>query len=105
VLTPRRSPDLASEYRYREGPVDRSGLTILISQSGETADTLASLRNVQEVVTRGGRLILMGQKRAAEEASLRPSTSLQCRTRTPISRRSSMPIMGTDADQPRNLAK
>ncbi len=39
--------DVASEYRYREAPVDRGGLTIVISQSGETADTLASLRYVQ----------------------------------------------------------
>ena len=30
-----------SEYRYREAPVDKGGLTIVISQSGETADTLA----------------------------------------------------------------
>ena len=40
--------DVASEYRYREAPVGRNGLTIVISQSGETADTLASLRYVQE---------------------------------------------------------
>ncbi|MBV9290322.1 MAG: glutamine--fructose-6-phosphate transaminase (isomerizing) [Hyphomicrobiales bacterium] len=40
--------DVASEYRYREAPVEKGGLTIVISQSGETADTLASLRYVQE---------------------------------------------------------
>ena len=40
--------DVASEYRYREAPVDDGGLTIVVSQSGETADTLASLRYVQE---------------------------------------------------------
>ena len=40
--------DLASEYRYRDAPVDRGGLTIVVSQSGETADTLASLRYVKE---------------------------------------------------------
>ena len=40
--------DVASEYRYREAPVDRNGLSIVISQSGETADTLASLRYVKE---------------------------------------------------------
>jgi glutamine---fructose-6-phosphate transaminase (isomerizing) len=39
--------DVASEYRYREAPVDDAGLTIVISQSGETADTLASLRYVK----------------------------------------------------------
>ena len=40
--------DVASEYRYREAPVDRNGLTIVISQSGETGDTLASLRYVKD---------------------------------------------------------
>jgi glucosamine--fructose-6-phosphate aminotransferase (isomerizing) len=40
--------DVASEYRYREPPVDRGGLTIFVSQSGETADTLASLRYASE---------------------------------------------------------
>jgi glutamine---fructose-6-phosphate transaminase (isomerizing) len=41
--------DVASEFRYREAPVDRGGLTIVVSQSGETADTLASLRYVREL--------------------------------------------------------
>ncbi|SFV17634.1 SIS domain-containing protein, partial [Methylobacterium sp. 174MFSha1.1] len=36
--------DVASETRYREPPLEKDGLTIVISQSGETADTLASLR-------------------------------------------------------------
>ena len=40
--------DVASEYRYREAPVDDGGLTIVVSQSGETADTLASLRYVKD---------------------------------------------------------
>jgi glutamine---fructose-6-phosphate transaminase (isomerizing) len=40
--------DVASEHRYREAPVEKNGLTIVISQSGETADTLASLRYVKD---------------------------------------------------------
>ncbi|MGH1350200.1 MAG: glutamine--fructose-6-phosphate transaminase (isomerizing) [Methyloligellaceae bacterium] len=36
--------DVASEFRYREAPLPVNGLSIFISQSGETADTLASLR-------------------------------------------------------------
>jgi glucosamine--fructose-6-phosphate aminotransferase (isomerizing) len=36
--------DIASEFRYREAPLPKSGLAIVISQSGETADTLAALR-------------------------------------------------------------
>jgi glutamine---fructose-6-phosphate transaminase (isomerizing) len=36
--------DIASEFRYREAPMTKDGLAIVISQSGETADTLAALR-------------------------------------------------------------
>jgi glucosamine--fructose-6-phosphate aminotransferase (isomerizing) len=36
--------DVASEFRYRTPPLDRTGLGLLVSQSGETADTLAALR-------------------------------------------------------------
>ncbi len=46
--------DLASEFRYRDPLVDTSSLVILISQSGETADTLAALR---EAKARGARVL------------------------------------------------
>ncbi|WP_334176483.1 glutamine--fructose-6-phosphate transaminase (isomerizing) [Pseudoxanthobacter sp.] len=36
--------DVASEFRYREAPLTPRGLSLFVSQSGETADTLASLR-------------------------------------------------------------
>jgi glutamine---fructose-6-phosphate transaminase (isomerizing) len=36
--------DVASEFRYREPPLEDGGLSLFISQSGETADTLAALR-------------------------------------------------------------
>lgn len=36
--------DVASEFRYREAPLDAGDLSLFISQSGETADTLAALR-------------------------------------------------------------
>jgi len=36
--------DIASEFRYREAPLSKGDLAIFISQSGETADTLAALR-------------------------------------------------------------
>ena len=39
--------DIASEFRYREAPLDGREAAIFISQSGETADTLAALRHVQ----------------------------------------------------------
>jgi glucosamine--fructose-6-phosphate aminotransferase (isomerizing) len=40
--------DVASEYRYREVPLDAGGLAIFVSQSGETADTLATLRYAKQ---------------------------------------------------------
>ncbi|MFL5120821.1 MAG: glutamine--fructose-6-phosphate transaminase (isomerizing) [Microvirga sp.] len=47
--------DVASEFRYREPPMEEGQLALFISQSGETADTLASLRYAkaqgQHVVT------------------------------------------------------
>jgi glucosamine--fructose-6-phosphate aminotransferase (isomerizing) len=36
--------DVASEFRYREPPVEKGSAALFISQSGETADTLAALR-------------------------------------------------------------
>jgi glucosamine--fructose-6-phosphate aminotransferase (isomerizing) len=36
--------DVASEFRYREPPLGKAGAALFISQSGETADTLAALR-------------------------------------------------------------
>ncbi len=40
--------DIASEFRYRSAPLGEGGLSIFVSQSGETADTLASLRYARE---------------------------------------------------------
>jgi glucosamine--fructose-6-phosphate aminotransferase (isomerizing) len=40
--------DVASEFRYREAPMSPGGLAVFISQSGETADTLATLRYARE---------------------------------------------------------
>ena len=40
--------ELASEFRYRKMPLNRKALVIVVSQSGETADTLAALRLAKE---------------------------------------------------------
>ena len=40
--------ELASEFRYRKPLLDKNGLVIVVSQSGETADTLAALRLAKE---------------------------------------------------------
>ncbi|MDT8440078.1 MAG: glutamine--fructose-6-phosphate transaminase (isomerizing) [Desulfuromonadales bacterium] len=46
--------DIASEFRYRDPVITPRTLTVVISQSGETADTLAALREAQ---TRGGKVV------------------------------------------------
>jgi glucosamine--fructose-6-phosphate aminotransferase (isomerizing) len=40
--------DVASEFRYRAPPMPEGGLGLMLSQSGETADTLAALRYMRE---------------------------------------------------------
>ena len=39
--------EYASEFRYRNPPIDRNTIVIAITQSGETADTLAALREIE----------------------------------------------------------
>ena len=46
--------DTSSEFRYRDPIVDRKSLVIAISQSGETADTLAAIR---EAKSRGAKIV------------------------------------------------
>lgn len=46
--------DIASEFRYRDPLIDKHTLTVIISQSGETADTLAALR---EAKNKGSRVV------------------------------------------------
>jgi len=41
--------ELASEYRYRKHPLSQKGALLAVSQSGETADTLAALRLAKEL--------------------------------------------------------
>ena len=44
--------DLASEFRYREPIIDEEVLVLVISQSGETADTLAAMREAKRLGAR-----------------------------------------------------
>ena len=52
--------EIASEFRYREPPMDSNGLTIFISQSGETADTLAALRHCKSLGQRTISIVNVG---------------------------------------------
>jgi glutamine---fructose-6-phosphate transaminase (isomerizing) len=70
------SVEIASEYRYRDSVPDPRALVVAISQSGETADTLAALRHAQS----------LGHKRTlaicnVPESSLTRSSSLRFLTR------------------------
>jgi len=40
--------DVASEFRYRDTPFEAGNLAVFVSQSGETADTLATLRHAKQ---------------------------------------------------------
>lgn len=40
--------DIASEFRYRKSPMPKNGVMVVISQSGETADTLAAMNYAKE---------------------------------------------------------
>ena len=44
--------DIASEFRYREPPLSPNAIALFVSQSGETADTLAALRHARDKVAR-----------------------------------------------------
>jgi len=60
--------DIASEFRYRETPLDPGGLALFISQSGETADTLASLRYCAEHQQAIGAIVNVPSSTIAREA-------------------------------------
>jgi len=48
--------DIASEFRYRAAPLPKNGATLVISQSGETADTLAAMRYARD---QGNKLLVV----------------------------------------------
>ena len=60
--------DVASEFRYRELPLAGDELALFISQSGETADTLASLRYCKENGVKTGALVNVTGSTIAREA-------------------------------------
>ncbi|CAA7612513.1 glutamine--fructose-6-phosphate transaminase (isomerizing) [Magnetospirillum sp. SS-4] len=60
--------DIASEFRYRTPPMEADGLAIFISQSGETADTLAALRYCREHGQRTLALVNVPESTISREA-------------------------------------
>ena len=62
--------DVASEFRYREPVLEEGGLSLFISQSGETADTLAALRHCKEQGQTIGVVVNVPTSSMAREADL-----------------------------------
>ncbi|AOL24178.1 glucosamine--fructose-6-phosphate aminotransferase (isomerizing) [Erythrobacter litoralis] len=62
--------DVASEFRYREPVLEEGGLALFISQSGETADTLAALRHCREQGQTIGVVVNVPTSTMAREADL-----------------------------------
>ncbi|MEQ8388440.1 MAG: glutamine--fructose-6-phosphate transaminase (isomerizing) [Alphaproteobacteria bacterium] len=60
--------EIASEFRYREAPMDARGLALFISQSGETADTLAALRYARTQGQVVGAVVNVPESSMAREA-------------------------------------
>ncbi|MDR4305322.1 glutamine--fructose-6-phosphate transaminase (isomerizing) [Chelatococcus sambhunathii] len=62
--------DIASEFRYREPPLAAGSLALLISQSGETADTLATLRHCKAKGMKIGAVVNVPTSTIAREADV-----------------------------------
>ncbi|MGB4828381.1 MAG: glutamine--fructose-6-phosphate transaminase (isomerizing) [Paracoccaceae bacterium] len=62
--------DIASEFRYRDPVLSPTSMAIFVSQSGETADTLAALRHVKDRVARVVSVINVPTSSIARESDL-----------------------------------
>src|SRR3546814_7386247 len=62
--------DIASEFRYRAPVLEEGGMALFISQSGETADTLAALRHAAENGQKTAVVVNVASSSMAREADL-----------------------------------
>ncbi|QOL80655.1 glutamine--fructose-6-phosphate transaminase (isomerizing) [Pseudooceanicola spongiae] len=62
--------DVASEFRYREPPITEKTVAIFVSQSGETADTLAALRYCRDKADRVVSVVNVAESSIARESDL-----------------------------------
>jgi glutamine---fructose-6-phosphate transaminase (isomerizing) len=62
--------DIASEFRYRDMPLSKKSLALFVSQSGETADTLASLRHCKEAGLTIGSIVNVRESTIARESNV-----------------------------------
>ncbi|MDZ4094559.1 MAG: glutamine--fructose-6-phosphate transaminase (isomerizing) [Paracoccaceae bacterium] len=62
--------DIASEFRYREPPLSPTSWSLFVSQSGETADTLAALRYTRDKVAKVVSVVNVSTSSIARESDL-----------------------------------
>ncbi|SFX23957.1 glutamine--fructose-6-phosphate transaminase [Paracoccus pantotrophus] len=62
--------DVASEFRYREPPLSPKSWALFVSQSGETADTLAALHYARDKVARTVGVVNVGTSAIARDADI-----------------------------------
>ena len=62
--------DIASEFRYREPPLSPQSWAMFVSQSGETADTLAALHYCRDKVARTVGVVNVGTSAIARESDI-----------------------------------
>ena len=62
--------DVASEFRYREMPISKNSAAFFVSQSGETADTLASLRYCRKQGVPIGAIVNVRESTIARESDV-----------------------------------
>jgi glucosamine--fructose-6-phosphate aminotransferase (isomerizing) len=62
--------DIASEFRYREMPIGKDSAALFVSQSGETADTLASLRYCRKAGIPIGAVVNVRESTIARESDV-----------------------------------
>jgi glucosamine--fructose-6-phosphate aminotransferase (isomerizing) len=62
--------DVASEFRYREPPLDPESAALFVSQSGETADTLAALRYCRNKASQIISVVNVAESSIARESDL-----------------------------------
>lgn len=62
--------DVASEFRYREPPLPENSFAVFVSQSGETADTLAALRYCAEKVRKTVAVVNVATSSIARECDV-----------------------------------
>ncbi|PQO24543.1 glutamine--fructose-6-phosphate transaminase (isomerizing) [Rhodobacteraceae bacterium WD3A24] len=62
--------DIASEFRYRDPVLSERAVAVFVSQSGETADTLAALRHVKERVGQTVAVVNVATSSIAREADV-----------------------------------